>query len=122
MCYKQLATKSIHNYSHVTVLVDAVPMTGRHKDIIASNYEKLGNLDADRVMVTLVSQSIITFDDQEKIKAEKTSTGRAEALLQLLVKRQDRGFYVLIDALEKSGSPDLATILKMAGEIVIVVN
>ena len=122
MCYRQPATKSIHNYSHVTVLVDAVPMTERHKNIIASNYEKLENLDADRVMVPLTSEGIITFDDKEEINSEKTSKRKAGALLHMLVKRQDRGFYVLIDALKKSGSPDLARILKMAGGMVIVVN
>ena len=97
-------------------------MTERHKNIIRSNYEKLGNLDADRVMVLLVSEGIVTFDVHEKIKSEKTSKEKAEALLQLLVKRQDRGFYVLIAALEKTGSPDLARVLKMAGGIVIVVT
>ena len=97
-------------------------MTERHKNIISSNYEKLENLDADRVMVTLTSEGIITFDDKEEINSEKTSKRKAGALLHILVKRQDRGFYVLIDALKKSGSPDLARILKRAGGMVIVVN
>ena len=97
-------------------------MTERHKNIITSNYEKLENLNANRVTVPLVTEGIITFDDQEKIKSEKTSKEQAQALLHLLVKRQDLAFYVLTDALKKSGSPDLARILEMAGGMVIVVN
>ena len=97
-------------------------MTEKHKNIITSKYEKLVNLNANSVMVPLVTEGIITFDDQEKIKSEKTSKEQAQALLHLLVKRQDCAFYVLIDALEKSGSPDLARILKMAGGVVSVVN
>ena len=97
-------------------------MTEKHKNIITSKYEKLVNLNAESVMVPLVSEGIITFRDHEHIRSEKTSTEKAEALLQLLVKRQDRGFYVLIDALKKCGSPDLARVLEMAGGIVIVVN
>ena len=97
-------------------------MTEEHKNIISSNYEKLVNLNAESVMVPLVSRSIITLDDQEKIKSEKTSKQQAQALLQLLVKRQDRAFHVLIDALTKSGSPDLAVILEMAGAMITVVN
>ena len=97
-------------------------MTEKHKNIITSKYEKLVNLNADSVMVPLVSGGIITFDDREKIKSEKTSKEQAQTLLHLLVKRQDRAFYVLIDALEKSGSPDLARILGMAGGTVSVTN
>ena len=122
MCYKQPSTKSIHNYNRVTVLVDAVPMTERHKNIISSKYEKLVNLNADGVMMTLITQEIITFEDKEDINSEKTRTKKAEALLALLRRKEDRAYYALIDALKKSGSPDLARILEVAGGIVIVVN
>ena len=114
MCLLQ----KLHTCSYVTLLPDPVPMTEKHKDTITSNYEKLENLNADRVMVSLVSEGIITFDDQEKIKSEKTSKEQAQALLHLLVKRQDRAFYVLTDALKKCGSPELARILEMAGRTV----
>ena len=97
-------------------------MTGKHKNIITSNHEKLVNLNPDSLLVRLVSDGIITIDDQEKIKSENTSKEKVETLLHLLVKRQDRGFYVLIDVLKKSGSPDLARILEMAGGMVIVAN
>ena len=82
-------------------------MTGKHQGIIKSNYHKLVNLNADGVMRTLIAQKIITFEDQEDIISKETRTKKAEALLHLLVKRQDGAFYVLIDALKKSGSPDL---------------
>ena len=65
--------QSLPNYNYVTLLVDPVPMTEKHKNVIMSNYEKLENLKADRVIVPLVSEGIITFDDQEKIKSEKRS-------------------------------------------------
>ena len=82
----------VHNYSHVTVPVDPVPMTEKHKNIITSNYEKLGNLDADRVMVPLISGGIITLEDKEEISSEKTSKRKAGALLHLLVKDNIRPF------------------------------
>ena len=97
-------------------------MTKKHKDIIKSKYEELVNLNADRVMVTLIAQEIITFEDQDDINSEKTRTKKAETLLALLRKKEDRAYYVLINALEKSGSPDLAGILEMAGRMVTVVN
>ena len=97
-------------------------MTEKHKNIILTNYDKLVNLNADRVMVTLIAQKIITFEDQEDINSEKTRTKRAEALLALLRRKEDRAYYVLIDALEKNGSPDLARILKMADGMIFVVN
>ena len=97
-------------------------MTEKHKKIIKSNYEKLVNLNAESVMLPLVSADIITFDDRAKINSEATTSKKAEELLALLVKRQDRAFYVLIDALKKGGSPDLARILDMAGRIGSVVK
>ena len=97
-------------------------MTERHKNIISSNYEELVKLNPDRVMVTLTAQKIISFEDQDDIHLEKTRTKKAEALLALLRRKEDRAYYVLIDALEKSSNPDLAGILEMAGGIVTVVN
>ena len=63
-------------------------MTKKHKDIIKSKYEELVNLNADRVMVTLIAQEIITFEDQDDINSEKTRTKKAEALLALLRKKK----------------------------------
>ena len=97
-------------------------MTEKHKKIIKSNYGKLVNLNAESVMLSLVSEDIITFEDREKINSEATTRKKAEELLALLVKRQDHAFYVLMGALQKSGSPELARILEMAGGIVNVVN
>ena len=97
-------------------------MTGKHKNIITSKYEELVNLNADRVMVTLIAQKMITFEDQDDVNSEKTRTNKAVALLALLRRKEDRAFYVLIDALEKSGSRDLARILEVAGGIVSVVK
>ena len=120
MCYRQPVTKS--NYSHVTVLPGAVLMTDSHKKIITSNYENLLRLNADNVRRTLFSEGIITLDEHDAIKSEKSSTDKAEALLQLLMRKQDRAFFVLIAALKKYGSPELARILEMAGGMVIVDN
>ena len=86
-------------------------MTEKHKTIIRSNFAKLVNLNAESVMVPLVTKGILTFNDRECINSATTSQRKAEELLALLVKREDRGFYVLIDALQQSGNPELARLL-----------
>ena len=92
-------------------------MTEKHKRIIKSNFDKLVNLNAGSVMVDLVAKDIFTFHEQEHVNAESTSQQKANELLTMLVKKQDRGFYVLIAALEKRGNPELARILERAGEM-----
>ena len=82
-------------------------MAEKHKNIITSKYEELVNLNADRVMVTLIAQGMITFEDQDDINSEKTRTKKVETLLALLLNKQDHAYHVLIDALKNSGSPDL---------------
>ena len=92
-------------------------MTTKHEKIIKSHYAKLVSLSADRVMDYLVSKEIIDFEDLEDVNSKETSTQKARALLMLLVKRQDRGFYFLIEALRESGNVDLARILERAGRL-----
>ena len=97
-------------------------MTEKHKKIITSNYEKLDKLNAEQVMATLLSDGIITLKDKEDINSEGTRTKKAWALLDLLLNKQDCAYGVLIDALNKHGSPELARILDMAGGGVILVR
>ena len=97
-------------------------MTEKHKNIISSNYEELVKLNADHVMVPLVSARIITFEDQDDVNSKTTRREKAKKLLALLLDKPDSAYSVLIDALRKSGSPQLARILEIAGGLVIVVS
>ena len=99
------------------LLVDPVPMTEKHKKIITSNLSKLGNLNADGVMIILVENGIFTVDEMAEVDAKPTPTMKAIFLMRLLLRKQDRGFYILIDALKNKGSPELASILEMGGGI-----
>ena len=97
-------------------------MTEKHKKIITSNYEGLVALNAEQVMTTLLSDGIITPEDQEDINSKETRTKKAKALLDLLLNKQDRAYGVLRGALKKHGNPELALILDEAGGQVIVVS
>ncbi len=90
-------------------------MSPEHKRIITDNLEGLVNLDADTVALKLLSAQIITIHERDEIMAKKTPRDRAVSLLlDKLVRKQDKGFSVLIEAL-KEGNPELAAILESAG-------
>lgn len=91
-------------------------MTVKHVDIITRFFEQLANnLTADGMLNKLVAESIITITEQEEILIERVTSKRAGVLLRLLLKREDRTFYVLIEALRKYTMPHLAKLLEDAG-------
>lgn len=63
----------------------------------------------------LVAVGIITIAEHEEILVERVTSKRAGVLLRLLLKREDRTFYVLIRALKKYKMPHLAKLLEDDG-------
>lgn len=89
-------------------------MTDQHKNIIRSNFDTLAdNLIIDCILNMLLAKSIITEREQKELSS---GANNPERLLCLLLTREDRGFYVLIDACKKYNMPHLANLLIEGGK------
>ena len=102
----------------IVIIADAVPMTDRHKNIIRCNWSKLcDNLtNITGLCGALLEANIITFNEQEDIlKSIDTDADKAHNLLNRLRKKEDRAYYVLIEACEKNAMPHVVNILRKAG-------
>lgn len=87
-------------------------MTEEHKKIIRNNFDTLTeNIRVNGILGKLLAEGTIGPDEQEKL-----CHGSPDELLRLVMKREDRGFYVLIDACDKKCMPHLANLLKDAGK------
>lgn len=91
-------------------------MTDKHKDILTRNYDTLTmHLTADIMLNKLMAEGIITIGEHEDLLTAVTSSNRAGALLRLLLKKEDRAFYVLIQACKVYAIPYLAWLLDNEG-------
>lgn len=98
------------------ISVEAIPMTDKHRQIIRDNWTILSaDLTPEGVLDKLVAKQIIHPDEHEELLEEKRKRKRVQALLHLLRKREDKAFYVLIEACDEFNMPHLAKRLKDAG-------
>lgn len=90
-------------------------MTSRHKLIITENFDVLAeDLSSHKVLNKFVAKQIIDSTELESF-LEMSPGKRATQLLMLLLKREDRAFYVLIEACKKYNMSHLAKLLEDAG-------
>ena len=62
------------------------------------------NLEQDEIRDTFVDEGLWDICDLEKIDAEKTSNGKTEIFLRLLLKSGPTAYTVFVSALKKNGS------------------
>lgn len=87
-------------------------MTDEHKKIITDSFDVLtANLAVDNILSLLVSNNIISPDEQSDILEERRK-GRARVMLGMIMKRVDKGFYVLRDGCTKYNMKHPAILLK----------
>ena len=95
---------------------EPIPMTERHKAIIAKHLEKLvNNVNTDPILIKLVASGTFTMAEERTIQAERTPEKRARELLFLLVTKQDKGFYDFTGACEENNMGHLAKLLSNDG-------
>lgn len=96
--------------------IEHIPMTDKHVKIITDNWERLaGDLTTDGVLDKLLAKGIMHSSEHEELLEEKSTRKRVQGLLHLLRKREDKAFYVLIEACSEFNMPHLAKLLKDAG-------
>ena len=80
-----------------------------HRDILRRNRSALSkDLEPKKILSNLVD--VLDVQDEEKIRAEKTRKGASYALLDMLPRRGQKAFGVLMEALQKK-QPHLAVYL-----------
>lgn len=88
------------------MFTEDIRMTEKDRTIVKETFEKLvENLTLDILIVKLVATKIITVQEQEELLMEVISHKRAEALLRLLLNRNDEAFYVLQKTLQQYNMP-----------------
>ncbi|XP_059154225.1 uncharacterized protein LOC131939757 [Physella acuta] len=87
-------------------------MTPEHKQAIRDNREILvANMSPGDLFNFLIAKKIFTESDVNRIKDKNGIELVNEELLNLLIKRSDRGFYVFVDALRQTLQDGLADII-----------
>lgn len=87
-------------------------MTKDHKDILKKHFpEIVQNITPGVLIRKLVAENILSPEEQQELNAEKVDVKRAEQLLQLLLKREDRGFDVFEGECRKSCQHHVANLL-----------
>ena len=80
--------------------------------LLQARVELIEDIDAGFISSYLYGEEIISKDDLELIKAEKTSRAKAELLLDILPRRGPKAFGKFIEGLERNaGSKHLAKML-----------
>lgn len=89
-------------------------MEKRHRDLLRKNRITIVNdLEPKDILGHLYQEGIISPDDMERVKAEKTRLEQAEKLLDILPRRGPKAFTVFCDTLFKvDGQSHLAFTLK----------
>ena len=89
-------------------------MEQRHRDLLRKNRIALAkDLEPKYLLGHLFQHGVISENDMERIKAEKTRTSQAEKLLDTLPRRGPKAFGVFWDTLyEIEGQRHLALALK----------
>ncbi|XP_046350257.2 uncharacterized protein LOC124131199 [Haliotis rufescens] len=78
-------------------------MSGRHKQAIQLNRDILvENMMSDDIFNDLIANKILTTADVSRIKEKNTREAINEELLNSLVRKSDRAFYVFVKALRKT--------------------
>ena len=73
-------------------------MSDAHKDILRKNREAITtNINIDRVLTILYSDYIISADDEDGIRSEKTRHDRNRELLNVLQRKPDSAFEGILD-------------------------
>ena len=91
-------------------------MSQRHKEIITRQFKELvENLNTESILPTLVSEAIITVDEVEQIMKQSTRRLQAMELVQLLLRKEDRAFNVLVTACKENAMRHIANCLEKAG-------
>ena len=95
-------------------------MTDKHQTVITEKLETLVNsLSPDPILVKLVASGIFTMREKRKVQALSTLDERADELLSLLVRKQDKAFYVFIKACEENNMEHIAHALRRAGNYLV---
>ncbi|CAG5133650.1 unnamed protein product, partial [Candidula unifasciata] len=104
-------------------------MTPEHKQALRANRDILvENMTPDDIFNDLLSKQILSNTDVTRIKDKKTTEAINEELLNVLIKRSDRGFYVFVASLRRTlqgwlanridpGSPQKSTRKRRTGEM-----
>ncbi|KAH9489931.1 hypothetical protein Btru_038292 [Bulinus truncatus] len=78
-------------------------MSAEHKKAILENRDILvENIIADDLFSELIAKRVLSVSDVNRIKARNSAEAKNEELLNVISKRSDRAFYVLVDALRKT--------------------
>ena len=89
-------------------------MDKKHRDLLRKNRISLvQDLEATQLLSYLYQEDILSENDRDSIKAEKTRGAKAEKLLDILPRRGKRAFDVFCQALATTdGQGHLADLLK----------
>ncbi|XP_029650540.2 uncharacterized protein LOC115223936 isoform X3 [Octopus sinensis] len=88
-------------------------MSEEHKKLVKDNRVKLvQNMIANDVLDHLLQKDVLTMSEKDRIKAEGASMN--EKLIDTIMCKQDKAFFVFVDALKNTGQPHLADLLSPA--------
>ena len=91
-------------------------MTERHILCIEDNFDTLAErLNVNEVLNKFRAAKILTRDEWDELRRLPAGRERAESFLDRLTRKEDKAFYILIEALEGTCQAHLANILKNAG-------
>lgn len=88
-------------------------MDENHRNILLkTRLELVADLDVDYISSYLYQEDILTEDDYELVKAEKTRKAKAECLLETIPRKGPKAFGEFVKGLEmNAGSKHLAEML-----------
>ncbi|XP_036368598.1 uncharacterized protein LOC115223936 isoform X9 [Octopus sinensis] len=88
-------------------------MSEEHKKLVKDNRVKLvQNMIANDVLDHLLQKDVLTMSEKDRIKAEGASMNKK--LIDTIMCKQDKAFFVFVDALKNTGQPHLADLLSPA--------
>ncbi|CAI9740339.1 kinesin-related protein 4-like isoform X3 [Octopus vulgaris] len=93
---------------------DSVKMISEeHKKLLKDNrVELVQNMIANDVLDHLLQKDVLTMSEKDRIKAEGASMNKK--LIDTIMCKQDKAFFVFVDALKKTCQPHLADLLSTA--------
>lgn len=97
-------------------------MTDSHKDRLRSCYEVLvNNMSVDSVLISLVSEYILTFGECDEITKAGVRAKQVQAFINTLIRKPDHAFDKLVDALRSTQQDNLAILLTKPGKSSVLI-
>ena len=97
---------------------DQVPMSGEHLNILKEQTAELCKfLDPENgVLVRLFSSKVISQAEKSRIRSKEGFSSMAEELIDIILRKSDDAFQLLVDALHETGQSHVAYILTGQGD------